>query len=86
MGLHNQYSFNLDVYDAPRFSRKLDLFYEIRIGGSLLITLPLIKDINKYYNPLHIKSIRKKRDETNFTLYFVTFYSKRTEKKKFFEK
>ena len=50
MGMNNTYQFNLDVYDAPRFSSKILPIYEVGIGNSKLITLPVIEE----FNPINV--------------------------------
>ena len=44
MGVNNSYSFNLDVYDSPRFSSKLQPLYEVVISNELTIKLPVIEE------------------------------------------
>jgi hypothetical protein len=44
MGMNNTYKFNLDIYDVPRFSSKIVSIYEMGIGQSKTITLPVIEE------------------------------------------
>ena len=50
MGMNNTYQFNLDVYSVPRFSNKILPFYEVGIGNSKMITLPVIEE----FNPINV--------------------------------
>ena len=50
MGVNNTYQFNLDVYDVPRFSSKILPIYEVGIGNSKMITLPVIEE----FEPINV--------------------------------
>ncbi len=46
MGVNSSYFFNLDVYDAPRFSEKFKHFYEVGIDNKMIISLPIIEEFH----------------------------------------
>lgn len=71
MGVNNTYQFNLDVYDVPRFSSKILPIYEVGIGNSKIITLPVIEE----FNPINVIHSSLPPFAT-FVPFFYTVYPK----------
>ena len=71
MGLNNTYQFNLDVYDVPRFSSKILPIYEVGIGNSKIITLPVIEE----FEPINVIHSNLPQFAT-FAPFFYTFQPK----------
>lgn len=46
MGVNSSYYFNLDVYDAPRFSEKLKNIYDVGIDNKMIVSLPIIEEFH----------------------------------------
>jgi hypothetical protein len=46
MGMNSSFVFNLDVYDEPRFSSKLQTVYEMGVGSKMIISLPVIPEFH----------------------------------------